>query len=115
LLILKKSNGNLFYKSSDMANIKRLKKEVKEVTQELINECLAFQHFHPDVKPEKINAVLKDIINMSSDIINRINRVKKEKDDVKPKKYFSDIIRDINQKLIPTLDKLGEIEKNKTA
>ena len=97
-----------------MANIKRLKKEVKEITQELINECLAFQHFHPDVKKEKINAVIKEIINKSSDIISKINSIKKEKDDVKPKKYFSNIIRDINQKLIPTLDKLGEIEKNKT-
>ena len=97
-----------------MANIKRLKKEVKDITQELINECLAFQHFHPDVKKEKINAVIKDIINKSSDIINRINRLKKEKEDVSPKKYFNDIIRDINQKLIPTLDKLGEIEKSKT-
>ncbi len=97
-----------------MANIKRLKKEVKEITQELINECLAFQHFHPDVKSEKINAVIRDIINKSSDIINRINHLKKEKDDVRPKKYFSDIIRDINQKLIPALDKLGEIEKSKT-
>lgn len=98
-----------------MANIKRLKKEVKEVTQELINECLAFQHFHPDVKPEKINTILKDIINKSSDIINRINRIAKEKESVKPKKYFNDIIRDINQKLIPTLDKLEELEKSKNA
>jgi hypothetical protein len=98
-----------------MANIKRLKKEVKIVTQELINECLAFQHFHPEVKPDKINAVLKDIINKSSDIISRINHIKKEEKDVKSKKYFNDIIRDINQKLIPTLDKLGELEKSKTA
>ena len=98
-----------------MANIKRLKKEVKQITEELINECLAFQHFHPDVKEEKINALLKDIINKSSDIILKINQVKKEKDDIKPRKHFSNIIKDINQKLIPTLDKLSELEKSKTA
>lgn len=98
-----------------MANIKRLKKEVKQITEELINECLAFQHFHPDIKEGKINAILKDIINKSSDIILKINQVKKEKDDIKPKKHFSSIIKDINQKLILTLDKLSELEKSKTA
>jgi hypothetical protein len=89
-----------------MANIKRLKKEVKQITQDLVNECLAFQHFHPDVKPEKINSILKDIINKSSDIIYKINHIKSEKD-VNPKKYYRDIIKDINEKLIPALDKLG--------
>ena len=88
-----------------MAKIKRLKKEVKQITQDLVNECLTFQHFHPDIKPEKINSVLKDIINKSSDIIYKINHNSKEKD-VIPKKYYSDIIKDINEKLIPVLDKL---------
>ena len=98
-----------------MANIKRLKKEVKQITGELINECLAYQHFHPDVKQEKIDAILRDILNKSSDIIIKINHLKKEKDDTKPKKYFNNIINDINRKLIPALDKLSDLEKGKTA
>jgi hypothetical protein len=89
-----------------MANIKRLKKEVKQITQDLVNECLTYQHFHPDVKPEKVNSVLRDIINKSSDIIYKINHIKSKKD-VNPKKYYSDIIKEINEKLIPVLDKLG--------
>jgi molecular chaperone GrpE (heat shock protein) len=89
-----------------MANIKRLKKEVKQITQDLVNECLTYQHFHPDVKPEKVNSVLRDIINKSSDIIYKINHIKSKKD-VNPKKNYRDIIKEINEKLIPVLDKLG--------
>jgi hypothetical protein len=89
-----------------MANIKRLKKEVKQITQDLVNECLTYQHFHPDVKPEKVNSVLRDIINKSSYIIYKINHIKSKKD-VNPKKYYRDIIKEINEKLIPVLDKLG--------
>jgi hypothetical protein len=89
-----------------MANIKRLKKEVKQITQDLVNECLTYQHFHPDVKPEKVNSVLRDIINKSSDIIYKINHIKSKKD-VSTKKYYRDIIKEINEKLIPVLDKLG--------
>ena len=89
-----------------MANIKRLKKEVKQITQDLVNECLTYQHFHPDVKPEKVNSVLRDIINKSSDIIYKINHIKSKKD-VSPKKYYRDIIKEINEKLIPVLDKLA--------
>ncbi len=89
-----------------MANIKRLKKEVKQITQDLVNECLTYQHFHPDIKPEKVNSVLRDIINKSSDIINKINHIRSKKD-VNPKKYYRDIIKEINEKLIPVLDKLG--------
>jgi hypothetical protein len=89
-----------------MANIKRIKKEVKQITQDLVNECLTYQHFHPDVKPEKVNSVISDIIKKSNDIIYKINHIRSEKD-VNPKKYYRDIIKEVNEKLIPVLDKLG--------
>ena len=96
-----------------MANIKRLKKEVKQITQDLVNECLTYQHFHPEVKTEKINSILKEIINKSSEIIFKINHLEKEKD-ANPKKYYRDIIKDINKNLIPVLDKLGGKGSSKT-
>jgi len=49
-----------------MAKIRILKKELNQLTGDLISECLTFQHFNPDIKTEKVDNIVKEIIKKSA-------------------------------------------------
>lgn len=97
-----------------MTKIRILKKELNQLTGELVSECLTFQHFNPDVKEEKVESVIKEIIKKSGNINSKINLLRKEKNNVKPKKYINDIIKDVNEGLMPIMDKLKGLKGVKT-
>ncbi len=96
-----------------MSKIRKLKKEIKQLTDDLVNECLTFQHFNPDISSDKVDIIIKEILKKSSEINLRINLLRKEKSNTKPKQYFSSIIKDVNEKLMPVMDKLKDLKKVK--
>ena len=97
-----------------MAKIRILKKELNQLTGDLISECLTFQHFNPDIKTEKVDNIVKEIIKKSSNISSKINHLRKEKKDVNSKKYFDNILKEINEELMPVMDKLKGLKSDKT-
>jgi hypothetical protein len=88
-----------------MASIRKLKKNLNYLTQELINECLAYQYFNKEADREKVAEVLNAIIENHNDMIYRINHCDVKGDKKKVKEYFRNIIKDFN-KSIELLDKL---------
>lgn len=97
-----------------MSKIRKLKKEIKLLTADLVIECLTFQHFNPDISTDKVEDIMKEILRKSSDINQKINLLRKDKNNTNAKKYFDSIIKDINEKLIPVMDKLQDLKKVKT-
>lgn len=97
-----------------MTKIRVLKKELNQLTGELVCECLTFQHFNPDIKEEKVESIIKEILKKSGNINSKINLLRKEKNNVKPKKYINDIIKEVNEGLMPVMDKLKGLKSNKT-
>ena len=98
-----------------MSKIRILKKEVKQLTADLVNECLTFQHFNPDISNEKVDNIIKEILKKSNEINLRINLLRKEESNTKAKKYIGSIMKDVNEKLVPVMDKLKELKKAKAA
>jgi hypothetical protein len=97
-----------------MPKIRKLKKEIKILTADLVNECLTFQHFNPDISTDKVDNIMKEILKKSSDINQKINLLRKDKDNTRAKKYFDGIIKEVNEKLIPIMDKLQDLKKAKS-
>jgi len=89
-----------------MASIRKLKKNLNYLTQELINECLVYQYFNKEADPEKVAQVLAGIIENHNDLIYRIHHCNVKGNKKKVKEYFRNIINDFD-KSIALLDKLA--------
>lgn len=89
-----------------MASIRKLKKNLNYLTQELINECLVYQYFNKEADQEKVAQVLAGIIENHNDLIYRIHHCNVKSDKKKVKEYFRNIINDFD-KSIALLDKLA--------
>jgi hypothetical protein len=89
-----------------MASIRKLKKNLNYLTQELINECLVYQYFNKEADQEKVAQVLAGIIENHNDLIYRIHHCNVKGDKKKVKEYFRNIINNFD-KSIALLDKLA--------
>ena len=93
-----------------MASKKKLKKSINNLTYELISECLTFKHFHPEVESDKIDAVMRKILETRNDLVARINNPD-GKDNVKiNRQHYNSIQQDMNS-LVDTMDELGKLAK----
>ncbi len=88
-----------------MASIRQLKKNLNYLTQELINECLAYQYFNKNADSNKVDEVISGIIENHNDLIYRINHCNEKGDRKKVKAYFNSIKEDF-KKSVEMLNKL---------
>lgn len=91
-----------------MPGIKRLKKEIKTIANELIAECETYRHFHPDIPAEKINSIENGVKSELKEIIYKVNHFKYNRDK-KASEYFNEIYDKVKNGLIQKLDQLGSI------
>ncbi len=89
-----------------MASRRDLKKDIHGITFELISECLVYHHFHPEVKEEKINSIIEEIVTHRNEYIARSNNPDGKDNPALVKKHYRAIIDDIKNKTIPLLDQL---------
>jgi hypothetical protein len=92
-----------------MAGIKKLKKEIKKLSDELIEECYTFKTFHPETGPEKIDSIVLKIKAKLREIIYDINHLKLSVNK-KPRLYYDDIIAKVKKELVPLLDEIGKLK-----
>ena len=63
-----------------MASKRALKKNINALTGELLNECFAFSHFHPDSRPKQVTETMWALAHTRNELISRVN-MKIPKDD----------------------------------
>ena len=59
-----------------MASKRVLKKNINDLTGELLNECFAFSYFHPDTNPKQVTETMWALAHTRNELISRINRKK---------------------------------------
>jgi len=65
-----------------MASKRIVKKNINDLTGELLNECFAFNSFHPNTKPKLVTETMWALVHTRNELITRINRkIPKEKRD----------------------------------
>jgi len=57
-----------------MASKRTIKKNIKDLTGELLNECFAFNSFHPGTKPKLVTETMWALVHTRNELITRINR-----------------------------------------
>ena len=57
-----------------MASKRTVKKNINDLTGELLNECFAFNSFHPEAKSQLVTETMWALVHTRNDLITRINR-----------------------------------------
>ena len=57
-----------------MASKRTVKKYINNLTGELLNECFAFNSFHPETKPKLVTETMWALVHTRNELITRINR-----------------------------------------
>ncbi len=91
-----------------MAQIRKLKNEIKSIAGELIGECETYLRFHPETEIKKIEKIIAAIEEKEHAFIHELNHLKNSKD-VKSKAYCNSIIDRLKKEMIPLLDKVGDL------
>jgi hypothetical protein len=91
-----------------MASRRNLKKDISYLTFELISESFVYEEFHPETSPDQITDVISEIINYRNDIVYKVNHPDKKKDTETVKKYYQNIVKEMYEKFVGTLDKLNK-------
>jgi len=67
-----------------MASKRAVKKNINGLTGELLNECFAFNSFHPNTRPKLVTETMWALVHTRNELITRINRkIPKENRDKK--------------------------------
>ncbi len=93
-----------------MAKIRRLKKDVKTLANDLMMECETYIKFHPEADRKKTGKIIEDLQKKLENLIYEINHFEKQGNS-KPKVYYQKIVDKVKKELIPLLDKIGDLEK----
>jgi hypothetical protein len=91
-----------------MASVKKLKKQLKTLAIDLLDELSIYSRFHPDTDEQKIKKIKTDILSMWNTYLQEINSIKKQKKSREQRKQFAKIISEIKEKMVPLLDQLSK-------
>jgi hypothetical protein len=94
-----------------MSSIRKLKKEVGDITYEVVSDCFTFMLVKDGKDNEKVQGYIAEAINLRNDLIQRINGYINEKDTKKRKEYFNKIKEDLYKGMDKTLEKLSKLSK----
>jgi soluble cytochrome b562 len=70
-----------------MASKRILKRNINYLASEIISECLIYKSFNPDVKAEKVEEIMAQVLDRRAEMLREANKTKVA--DVK--KHFADI------------------------
>ena len=77
-----------------MASKRALKKNINSLTGELLNECFAFNHFHPETKSKQVSETMWGLVHTRNELISRINRkMPKESQNVQNIRSFYNTVK----------------------
>jgi hypothetical protein len=94
-----------------MASRKILKKNIKLVSTELVSECYVNYIFFPEIKEEKIDAIVLKITKLNYDLIARINNPDGKDNKKRTKTYYKKLIEDWNNGINGIVEEMKKLNK----
>ena len=95
-----------------MANRRDLKKDIKFLLENLIDECFLYNLMHPDKNEKKINDVINETVDLYDDLMGRISSYRRSVNSkAETKQLFAGIIKDLREKYAALSDRLQNIDK----
>jgi hypothetical protein len=96
-----------------MACIRKLKKEINQLTNEVISDCLTYLDLHPAENKDKVDKILFDTVKIRNEIIEEINHPKDKENSKLLKKHFRKLIEKIHKEMHISFKRLSEISGGK--
>lgn len=78
-----------------MANRKDLKQSVKQITADLLTDCMALK-LCQDSNNEELDAIIADIVAMHTNFVARLSHVEKGKEKIFFKKFHEEFSAKVN-------------------
>ena len=94
-----------------MAKRRDLKKDIKHLTDQVVNECYAFLEYSPGINHENVMDIILEVVELRNELIYRLNHVDNIDDKKKVKEYFRHIVDDLYEKNIEFIDRLNSLSK----
>lgn len=77
-----------------MSSRRKLKKNIKQISIDLISECFFCLFIHPNINKEKVNEIVNRINKINYDLVTRVNHYDGKNNKQIVKKYFNKIMTD---------------------
>ena len=94
-----------------MANIRELKREINDLTYELVSDCFTYLLVNEKKNEGKVVKIVSETVNLRNDFIARVNQVKKGGDASGRKAGFKKIREDLCSGMNKGFEKLSDISK----
>ena len=91
-----------------MANIRRLKKDVNFITNEIVIECFTLDYLFQEKHSDQLAKIISDALKFNRDTIKAINSVDK-KSDISVKKQFKEIRLNLEKIVKDLVERLEQI------
>jgi hypothetical protein len=94
-----------------MASIKHLKKFLKAATEDLKDECLISLVIHPDLEPSVIAGIIKEIDDIGTELLFRVNHCNYKPAEMTAKQYVNVSLAEAENKMKILLEKMRDTVK----
>lgn len=89
-----------------MANKRNLKHTINYVCGELFAECIAVSQYSSNPDNENVNALLRTILTINNDMINRVSH---PEPGMSAKKYYNELIASFNKQIQEISDQIANL------
>ena len=89
-----------------MPSKRKLKKNINNLTYDLVSECYTFKFFHPTKDHDKTDTALENIVQLRNELIKRVNNSLEPKNFKKNRTHFRAILKDLSG-MVTLMDGIG--------
>lgn len=90
-----------------MASKRLLKKNINNLTYDLVSECFAYRHFHPEQSADVLNEIIRDVVKTRNELITKVNQA--PVDSKEKASHFKSLASEMKA-MINKLDKIATIK-----
>ncbi len=91
-----------------MGNLRTIKKDVKYLISEVVDDCVIYLELNGEEKQEKVFDIIGDALDLQDEFFDKINCPVK---DIKPAVYFKGIIEELLKGVDGVSERLSELSK----
>ncbi|HCY00660.1 MAG TPA: hypothetical protein DG754_11025 [Bacteroidales bacterium] len=91
-----------------MANIRNLKKDIKQMVKHFIQECYIHLVYSPPLNQENVLDIISDALMLEIEVLDKINN-QKDIGDMKLKHYYRKVSSDFYNSIIELTERLNSL------
>jgi len=91
-----------------MANIRNIKKDIKQMGKHFIQECYVHLAYSPPLHQENVLDIISDALMLEMEILDKINN-RKDIGDMKLKRYYREVSSNFYNSIVELTERLNSL------